>query len=148
MIVLPIILLAKRVKRVSRQLQSNQEKFASVLIDFLAGIQTVKIFAMEAFSFKKYKEQNDRMAVLGEQDSEIWPFDTADSSSDHDPLLGHRRPLWPLYAPYDRLRELIVFCGLLQMSYEPVKKFADENCQYPERRCRCRADVRSAPFEA
>ncbi|MGH2613555.1 MAG: ABC transporter transmembrane domain-containing protein, partial [Rhabdochlamydiaceae bacterium] len=58
MIVLPIITLAKRVKRVSRQLQSNQEKFASVLIDFLAGIQTVKIFAMESFSFKKYKEQN------------------------------------------------------------------------------------------
>jgi ABC-type multidrug transport system fused ATPase/permease subunit len=64
MIVLPITFLAKRVKSASRQLQSNQEKFASVLIDFLAGIQTVKIFAMESFSFKKYKEQNDRMAVL------------------------------------------------------------------------------------
>jgi ABC-type multidrug transport system fused ATPase/permease subunit len=49
MVAIPIITLAKRVKRVTRQLQSNQEKFASVLIDFLAGIQTVKIFAMESF---------------------------------------------------------------------------------------------------
>ena len=64
LIVLPIVFLARRVKRVSRQLQVNQERFANVLIDFLAGIQTVKIFAMESFSLKKYKEQNDRMALL------------------------------------------------------------------------------------
>ncbi len=53
LIILPIVFLARRVKRVSRQLQTNQERFANVLIDFLAGIQTVKIFAMEAFSLKK-----------------------------------------------------------------------------------------------
>ena len=50
LIIFPIVILAKRVKKVSRQLQSNQEKFTSLLIDFLAGIQTVKSFAMEAFS--------------------------------------------------------------------------------------------------
>lgn len=50
MIIVPIVFLAKRVKRVTRQLLSNQERFASVLIDFLAGIQTVKIFSMELFS--------------------------------------------------------------------------------------------------
>ena len=60
LIIIPIVFLARRVKRVSRQLQKNQERFANVLIDFLAGIQTVKIFSMEAFSLKKYKEQNDR----------------------------------------------------------------------------------------
>ncbi|MES2122500.1 MAG: ABC transporter transmembrane domain-containing protein, partial [Chlamydiota bacterium] len=43
LIISPIVFLARRVKRVSRQLQSNQERFANVLIDFLAGIQTVKI---------------------------------------------------------------------------------------------------------
>ncbi|MBM3199082.1 MAG: ABC transporter ATP-binding protein, partial [Chlamydiae bacterium] len=64
LIVLPVMILARRVKRVSRQLQSNQEKFTSVLLDFLTGIQTVKIFGMEMFSFRKYKEQNDRMAHL------------------------------------------------------------------------------------
>ncbi len=64
LLILPIAFLAKRVKRVSRQIQQNQERFASVLLDFLAGIQTVKVFAMEDFSLKKYREQNDRMAAL------------------------------------------------------------------------------------
>jgi ABC-type multidrug transport system fused ATPase/permease subunit len=57
LIVIPITFLAKRVKAVSRQLQSNQERFASLLIDFLSGIQTIKTFAMESFSIQKYKEQ-------------------------------------------------------------------------------------------
>ncbi len=60
----PIIFLARRVKRISKQIQKNQESFASVLIDFLAGIQTVKVFAMEEFSLKKYQEQNAKMAAL------------------------------------------------------------------------------------
>ena len=64
LIILPVIFLTRRVKRISRQIQRNQETFSSVLLDFLAGIQTVKIFAMEAFSLRKYKEQNDQMAVL------------------------------------------------------------------------------------
>jgi len=64
LIIIPIVFFARRLKRVSRQLQRNQERFASVLIDFLAGIQTVKIFSMEAFSLRKYKEQNNKMAVL------------------------------------------------------------------------------------
>ena len=63
LIVLPVIFLTRQVKRITRQLQKNQETFTSVLLDFLAGIQTVKIFAMEAFSLRKYKEQNDQMAA-------------------------------------------------------------------------------------
>ena len=65
LIVFPIIFLARRVKRISRQIQKNQESFASVLIDFLAGIQTVKVFAMEEFSLKKYREQNQRNGCFG-----------------------------------------------------------------------------------
>ena len=64
MIAIPVIFVTRKVKRITRQLQRNQERFTSVLIDFLAGIQTVKVFAMELFSFKKYKEQNDQMAKL------------------------------------------------------------------------------------
>ena len=64
LIILPAVLLTRQVKRITRQLLKNQERFSSVLLDFLAGIQTVKIFAMEAFSLKKYKEQNDQMAFL------------------------------------------------------------------------------------
>ncbi len=126
MILLPIIILAKRVKRVSRQLQSNQEKFASVLIDFLAGIQTVKIFAMELFSLKKYQEQNEKMAVLEAK--------TAKYGLLIRPILHTVTTfclasvvIVGLYSLHMTISQLIVFCGLLHMLYEPVKKFAEEN---------------------
>ncbi len=126
MIVLPIITLAKRVKRVSRQLQSNQEKFASVLIDFLAGIQTVKIFAMESFSFKKYKEQNDRMAVL-EGKTAKYGLLTRPILHLMTTLCLAGVVLYGLLSLKLTVSQLIVFCGFLQMSYETIKKFGDEN---------------------
>ncbi|MBI2743074.1 MAG: ABC transporter ATP-binding protein [Chlamydiales bacterium] len=126
LIVVPIVLLAKRVKRVSRQLQSNQEKFASVLIDFLAGIQTVKIFAMEMFSLQKYKEQNDRMAVL-ESKTAKYGLLTRPILHAMTTLCLASVVLFGLYTLGMSVPRLIVFCGLLQLIYEPVKKFADEN---------------------
>lgn len=126
LIVIPIVFLARRVKRVSRQLQSNQEKFANVLIDFLAGIQTVKIFAMESFSFKKYKEQNDRMAVL-EGKTAKYGLLTRPILHAITTLCLASVVLFGLHTLCMSLSQLIVFCGLLQLVYEPVKKFADEN---------------------
>ncbi len=126
LIVLPIVFLARRVKRVSRQLQSNQERFANVLIDFLAGIQTVKIFSMEAFSLRKYKEQNDRMAVL-EGKTAKYGLLTRPILHAITTLCLASVVLFGLYTLSMSLSQLIVFCGLLQLVYEPVKKFADEN---------------------
>ncbi|MBS0620924.1 MAG: ABC transporter ATP-binding protein [Verrucomicrobia bacterium] len=126
LIVLPIVFLARRVKRVSRQLQTNQERFANVLIDFLAGIQTVKIFAMEAFSLKKYKEQNDRMAVL-ESKTAKYGLLTRPILHAITTVCLASVVLFGLYTLSMSLSQLIVFCGLLQLVYEPVKKFADEN---------------------
>ncbi len=126
LIILPIVFLAKRVKRVSRQLQSNQEKFASVLIDFLAGIQTVKIFSMEMFSLKKYKEQNDRMAVL-EGKTAKYGLLTRPILHAITTLCLASVVLFGLYTLNMGVSQLIVFCGLLHLAYEPVKKFADEN---------------------
>lgn len=126
LIVLPIVFLARRVKRVSRQLQSNQERFANVLIDFLAGIQTVKIFSMEAFSLKKYKEQNDRMAVL-EGKTAKYGLLTRPILHAITTLCLASVVLFGLYTLNMSISQLIVFCGLLQLVYEPVKKFADEN---------------------
>ncbi|NGX39346.1 MAG: Lipid A export ATP-binding/permease protein MsbA [Chlamydiae bacterium] len=126
LIIIPIVFFARRVKRVTRQLQRNQERFASVLIDFLAGIQTVKIFSMEAFSRNKYKEQNDRMAVLEGK--------TAKYGLLTRPILHAVTTiclaivvLFGLYTLRMPISQLIVFCGLLHLAYEPVKKFADEN---------------------
>ncbi|MCX6990784.1 MAG: ABC transporter ATP-binding protein [Chlamydiae bacterium] len=126
LIIIPITILARRVKKVSRQLQSNQERFASVLIDFLAGIQTVKIFAMESFSFQKYKEQNDRTAVL-ESKSAKYGLLTRPILHAVTTLCLAVVVLFGLYTVGLSVSQLLVFCGLLQLVYEPIKKFADEN---------------------
>lgn len=125
-IILPITFLAKRVKRVSRQLQSNQERFASVLIDFLAGIQTVKIFGMELFSLKKYKEQNDRMAVL-ESKTAKYGLLTRPVLHTITTLCLAGIILFGRFTLNLSIADLILFCGSLQLSYEAMKKFADEN---------------------
>ncbi len=126
LIILPIVLLARRVKRVSRQLQSNQEHFAGVLIDFLAGIQTVKIFSMEAFSLKKYKEQNDRMAVL-EGKTAKYGLLTRPILHAITTLCLASIVLLGLYGLKMSIADLMMFCGLLHLTYEPIRKFADEN---------------------
>jgi ABC-type multidrug transport system fused ATPase/permease subunit len=126
LIILPVIFLTRRVKRITRQLQKNQETFASVLLDFLAGIQTVKIFSMEAFSLRKYKQQNDRMALL-ESKSAKYGLLTR-------PLLHMIATgclaivvLFGIYTLHMTVGQLLMFCGLLHLFYEPVKKFAEEN---------------------
>ncbi|MDQ5956942.1 MAG: ABC transporter ATP-binding protein [Candidatus Rhabdochlamydia sp.] len=126
LIIIPIVFLARRVKRVSRQLQKNQESFANILIEFLAGIQTVKIFSMEGFSLKKYKEQNDRMAVL-ESKTAKYGLLTRPILHAITTLCLACVVLFGLYTIGMSLSQLIVFCGMLQLVYEPVKKFADEN---------------------
>ncbi|KPK32912.1 MAG: ABC transporter ATP-binding protein [Chlamydiae bacterium SM23_39] len=125
-IIIPIVFLTKRVKRVSRQMQKNQESFNSILIDFLSGIHTVKIFAMERFSLKKYKKQNDKMALLEGKNAKY--------SILTRPILHAITTLSlafiviiGLYTLKMTVAQIIVFCGLLHLFYEPVKKFAEEN---------------------
>lgn len=126
LIVVPITFLAKRVKKASRQLQSNQEKFASLIIDFLSGIQTIKTFAMESFSIQKYKEQNTQTAYL---ESKIAKYGLMVRPILHavTTLCLSSIIVFGLYVLGISLSQLIVFALLLQLVYEPVKKFADEN---------------------
>lgn len=126
LIIIPIVLLARRVKRVSRQLQKNQESFANILIEFLTGIQTIKIFSMEGFSLKKYREQNECMAVL-ESKTAKYGLLTRPILHAVTTLCLASVVLFGLYTIGLSLSQLIVFCGMLQLVYEPVKKFADEN---------------------
>lgn len=126
MIVLPVIFLTKKIKAISRQMQKNQENFTSVLLDFLGGIHTIKIFAMENFSLKKYNEQNMRMAYLETKSAKytlltrpILHFITT-SCMATVVLLG-------LYVLNMSIPVLISFVALLHLFYEPVKKFAEEN---------------------
>lgn len=126
LVVLPAYILTRRVKRITRQLQKNQERFSSVLLDFLAGIQTVKIFAMEAFSLRKYKEQNDQMAALESQSAK---YNLLTRPVLH--LIATTCMavvvIFGLYSLHMTVGQLLMFCGLLYLFYEPVKKFAEEN---------------------
>lgn len=126
LILLPAVLLTRKVKRITRQLQKNQERFSSVLLDFLAGIQTVKIFAMEGFSLRKYKEQNDQMAML---ESKSAKYNLLTRPVMHLIATGCLSVvvLFGLYTLHMTIGQLLMFCGLLHLFYEPVKKFAEEN---------------------
>ena len=126
LILLPTILITRKIKRITRQLQRNQEHFLEVLIDFLSGIQTIKVFVMEIFSYKKYKERNDKMAKL---EAKTAKYDLLTR-----PLLHVIKfacltfvMVLGLYVLRMRLSELLVFIGLLLLFYEPVKKFLDEH---------------------
>jgi len=126
LIVYPVIMIARKVKKIARQLQKNQENFSSVLIDFLAGIQTVKVFRMEAFSLAKYREQNDKMAEL---ESKSAKYDVSSRPVVHTIgmffLAGGL--IFGLYVLDMSIPEVLVYCGLLYVFYEPVKKFAEYN---------------------
>ncbi|MCH9627971.1 MAG: Lipid A export ATP-binding/permease protein MsbA [Chlamydiales bacterium] len=126
LIVFPIVFIARKIKAISKQMQRNHEKFSAVLLDFLSGIMTVKVFAMEAFSLKKYREQNNRMAKLEERSAR---FGTAARPILHSvsSLFFAAVILCGLYLFRLGPAELLVFCGLLYVFYEPVKKFAEEN---------------------
>ncbi len=122
----PIIFLARRVKRISKQIQQNQERFSNVLIEFLAGVQTVKVFAMENFSLKKYKEQNHRMASL-EQKSARYDLSTRPIVHTIGMFFLATALLYGLYVLQMEVSEILFYCGLLYVFYEPIKKFAEEN---------------------
>ncbi|MCP5491701.1 MAG: ABC transporter ATP-binding protein [Chlamydiales bacterium] len=126
LIVIPIVILARKVKKVTRQLQRNQEKFTSVLIDSLAGIQTVKIFGMEQFSLEKYKLQNEQMAHL---ETKTAKYDLLTRPILHTitTICLVLVVLSGLYVFKMNIAELFSFCGLLYLAYEPIKKFADTN---------------------
>jgi putative ABC transport system ATP-binding protein len=126
LIVFPIIFLAKKVKKISKQIQKNQEKFSSVLIDFLAGVQTVKVFAMENFSLKKYREQNEKMAAL-EQKSARYDLSSRPIVHTIGMFFLATALLYGLYVLQLNVSDVLVYCGLLYVFYEPIKKFAEEN---------------------
>lgn len=126
LLILPILLLAKRVKRISRQILKNQEHFAAVLIDFLAGVQTVKVFAMENFSLSKYREQNSRLEAL-ERKSARYDLSTRPIVHMIGMLFLATTLLYGLYVLHMGVSEVLFFCGMLYVFYEPIKKFAEEN---------------------
>jgi putative ABC transport system ATP-binding protein len=126
LILYPIVFIAKKVKKITKQLQKNQESFATVLIDFLSGIQTVKVFAMEEFSLKKYRDQNHKMAALEQKSAR---YDVSSRPIVHTLAMFFLSGalIWGLYGLNMATADILVYCGFLYILYEPVKKFAEEN---------------------
>lgn len=126
LILLPIFLIAQRVKRIAHQIQTHQGHFASILLDFLAGIQTIKVFAMESFSLQKYREKNDQMARL-ERKSARYALASRPVVHTLAMLFLAAALLYGLHVVHMPVSEVVVYCGLLYVFYEPIKKFAEEN---------------------
>lgn len=125
-LIFPIMALARKVKKIAKQIQTNQERFTTVLIDYLSGIQTVKAFSMEDFSLKKYRHENDKMAHLQKRSARY-----AVSSRPIVHSLGMfflaTALIYGLYVLKMHVSEVLVYCGFLLFLYEPIKKFAEEN---------------------
>lgn len=128
LIIFPIVFLARRVKRVAKQIQQSQENFAAVLIDFIAGIQTVKMFAMEEFSLKKYREHNMRMAHL-ERKSARYDLSSRPVVHTIAMMFLSLALVYGLFVLHMNVSAVLFYCGMLYLFYEPVKKFAEENSQ-------------------
>jgi ABC-type multidrug transport system fused ATPase/permease subunit len=125
-IIFPIVFIARRVKKIARQIQKNQETFTSVLLDFLGGIQTVKVFAMEDFSLRKYQERNEKMAAL-EVKSARYDLSSRPIVHTIGMMFLATTLLYGLYILHLDVSEVLFYCGMLYLFYEPIKKFAEEN---------------------
>lgn len=123
---LPIYYLARKARKSQKDMQIYGEQFAHILIDYLAGIQTVKLFNMEKFSSKKYCDMNNLAAKIEEKIS----------------LYGYiARPIlhmigtfflgviivYGLYFAKMNVSDLVVYTAIMHLFYEPIKKFGEEN---------------------
>jgi len=124
----PILFISQHIRRITKKMLKNQEVFSSVLIDFLGGIQTIKIFGQEPFSQKKYQEENEKMASLQLKAAK---YDNASRPIVHTIAMAFLSVvlLFGLYGLKMEISEVFVYAGLLYLFYEPIKRFAETNAQ-------------------
>ena len=127
-IIYPVIYLARKMKKVTRQIQQNNESFTMMLYEFLSAIMTIKTYRMEDLVYSKYEEQNN---VLANYNIKSSFYDVISRPLLHFVAQGLLvlALFFGLYIQGEQLLDLVVFCGLLFLMYEPIKKFAEENMQ-------------------
>jgi ABC-type multidrug transport system fused ATPase/permease subunit len=126
LIFLILRVLTKMIRNQTIRLQKSQELFASILIDFLAGIQTVNVFTMEKFVLGKYKKESDRI--------EKFELKMAKYDALKRPLL-HTVTTYSaggilflgLYVFHLPLPELMVYLGCVFLFYDPIRRYSDES---------------------
>lgn len=126
LLILPIIYFSKKVKHVSRRLLRNHEGVWNLLHQFLAGSFTIKLFSMERYSRERYAEKNDEMARLEER-SARYGFMARPVMHMASTIMLATIILYGLYIARLEGSEIIVFCGMVYLMYEPIKRFNDEN---------------------
>jgi len=126
LIIVPVVYIARKVKSIAQSMATNAEQCLRILTESIYGVFTIKTFAMENFSRKKFKENNFHSAKLEEKSARYGlaarPILHMISSIFFASVILSGLYLFDV-APED----LLVFCGLLYVFYEPVKKFAEEN---------------------
>lgn len=123
---LPIVFLAKKTKKSQRRMLGIAESFAHLLIDYLAGIQTIKLFNMEKFAGKKYIEMNDRIAGI-EQKISLYSYIAKPILHMMGTLFLGCVIVYGLFYVKMHISDLVVYVGLLHLFYDPIKKFGEEN---------------------
>lgn len=123
---LPIVYLAKKARKSQRQLQVLGEQFAHLLIDYLAGIQTIKLFNMEKFAAKKYTEMNDKTTHI-EQKMSLYSYISKPILHMIGTFFLAIIIIYGLYYVKMNVSDLVVYVGLLHLFYDPIKKFGEEN---------------------
>jgi putative ABC transport system ATP-binding protein len=128
LIIAPVVYIARKVKTIAQSMATNHEQCLRILTESIYGIFTIKTFAMEAFSRKKFKENNFLSAKL-EEKSACYGLIARPILHMISSMFFAAVILSGLYFFTVPPEDLLVFCGLLYVFYEPVKKFAEENIQ-------------------
>ncbi len=125
-VVIPLKWITKKIRTISFAMQQKQESFTSVIIDHLSGIFTIKSYQLEKYSIKKYTEENASMVAF---DEKIQKYDMMTRPITH--FMMTVMFVCILYIGIHILHisfpDLIVYCGVLHMLYQPFKQFSDEN---------------------
>lgn len=128
LIIAPVVYLTRRVKYIAERMATNQEGCLRILTESIYGIFTIKTFAMEDFSCKKFRTNNFLSAKLQEKSAR---YSLASRPVLHmiSSMFFALVILCGLYLFHLPPEDLLVYCGLLYVFYEPVKKFAEESVQ-------------------
>lgn len=126
LVIIPVVYIARQIKHTAKSMAKSNETCMRLLFEHLTGILTIKTFVMEAFNVQKYRTHNVHISQLQEKSARYGlaarPILHIVSSVFFACII-----ISGLYLFDMNPAELLVYCGLMYVFYEPVKKFADEN---------------------
>ena len=123
---LPILYLGRKARKAQFKMQVYGEQFAQILIDYLAGIQIIKLFNMEKFSLKKYRDMNNLAAKIEEKAS-LYGYISRPILHMVGTLFLGVILVYGLYYAKMSVSDLVVYTAIMHLFYEPIKKFGEEN---------------------